>query len=174
MMVRRVSVTCPPCLVDYQVRGVDHGDQMMGYYNIGRWSVKWWKRGYSFILEVCFYTIQQHGKVASEKRDFLSFRIALAEELIGSFTSRVPTGRPRSTTTEQEVRLDSTKPHLPIVEGPKLECVVCCKVREVRGLSRREYRPESQVRCSLCEVHLCLTSTRNCFYKYHTAARIWE
>ncbi len=44
---RRVSVTCPPCLVDYQqfMRGVDHSDQMINYYNSGRRTVKWWKRG---------------------------------------------------------------------------------------------------------------------------------
>ena len=44
-----MSVTCPPSLVDYQelMKGVDHVDQMMGYYNIDRRSVKWWNRGYS-------------------------------------------------------------------------------------------------------------------------------
>ena len=52
--------------------------------------MKWWKRGASHILEVCLYNayiIDQHGKVGSEKRDCLSFRIALA--LIGTFTTRV-------------------------------------------------------------------------------------
>ena len=112
---RRVSVTCPPCLIDYHelMRGIDHGDHniMMGYYNIGRRSVKWWKRGYSYILEVCFfnaYTLEQHGRVGSDKRDYLAFRIDLAEGLIGSFASRMRSaGRPRSSTTEPEVRLDS-------------------------------------------------------------------
>ena len=123
---RRVSVTCPPCLIDYQelMRGVDHGDQMMGYYLVGRRSAKWWKRGASHILEVCLYNayiIDQYGKVGSEKRDFLSFRIALAEELIGTFTTRVRSaGCPRTTTVEEETRLDCTKPHLPVVDGPKL------------------------------------------------------
>ena len=155
------------------MRCIDHGDQMMGYYNIGRRSVKWWKRGYSYILKVCFfdaYTIEQHGRVGSEKRDYLAFRIDLAEGLIGSFTSRMRSaGRPRSSTTEPEVRLDSTRPHLPVVEGLKHECVVCCKVREVRRLSRRECRHESKIKCSVCGVHLCIASARNCFMKYHTA-----
>jgi len=39
-------VPCPPCLPDYQhfMRGVDHGDQRIGYYNIGRRFRRWWKR----------------------------------------------------------------------------------------------------------------------------------
>ncbi len=45
-------VTCPPCLPDYQLymRGVDRGDQLMGYYRIGRRSRKWWKRGFWYIV----------------------------------------------------------------------------------------------------------------------------
>lgn len=47
-------VQCPPCLPDYQqyMRGVDKGDQMIGYYNIGRRSKKWWKRVFSYLVEV--------------------------------------------------------------------------------------------------------------------------
>ena len=159
------------------MRGVYHADQIMGYYHVGRRSVKWLKRGASHILEVCLYNayiIDQHDKVGSKKGDFLFFRIALAEELIGTFTTRVHSaGRPRTTTVE-EIRLDCPKPLLPVVDGPKLECVVCCKVREVRGLTRREYRHESQIQCSLCGVHLCVAASRNCSQKYHTARRYWD
>ena len=51
--------------------------------------MKWWKRGSSHILEVCLfnsYVLDQHGKEGDLKRDYLSFRIELAEALIGSFT----------------------------------------------------------------------------------------
>lgn len=49
----RVDVNCPPCLPDYQkfMRGVDRGDQMIGYYYLGRRSRKWWKRVFSHIVE---------------------------------------------------------------------------------------------------------------------------
>ena len=35
--VTRKEITCPPVLPDYQayMRGVDRGDQLIGYYNIG-------------------------------------------------------------------------------------------------------------------------------------------
>ena len=42
-----------PCLPYYQayMRGVDRGDQLIGYYNAGRRSKKWWKRVFFHILE---------------------------------------------------------------------------------------------------------------------------
>ena len=48
------DVSCPPLLPDYQkfMRGVDRGDQLQSYYNIGRRSCKWWKRIFFCIIEV--------------------------------------------------------------------------------------------------------------------------
>ena len=42
----QVAVQCQPLLPDYQayMRGVDRGDQMIGFYNVARRSKKWWKR----------------------------------------------------------------------------------------------------------------------------------
>ena len=67
--VTREEVTCPPVLPDHQayMRGVDRGDQLIGYYNIGRRSRKWWKRVFSYIIEVAAlnaYIIQKHGKTS--------------------------------------------------------------------------------------------------------------
>ena len=139
------EVTCPPLLPDYQayMRGVDRGDQLIGYYNIGRRSKKWWKRVFSYIIEVSAlnaYIVQKDGRPPSEhgKHDYLEFSYALAEELIGSFSSRSrQVGRPRSLEHQQEVRLDS---YLPVVDGPKRQCVVCLKVRKEKGLAKSHYR----------------------------------
>ena len=58
--------------------------------------------------------------------DYLAFRI-LAEALIGSFTTRVRSaGRPRSSVVEEEIRLDNTKLHLPVVNRPKIIFVFKC------------------------------------------------
>jgi len=47
------AVRCPPLLHDYQqyMKGVDCGDQMIRYYNVGRRSRKWWKRCFADLLE---------------------------------------------------------------------------------------------------------------------------
>ena len=31
---------------------IDRRDQLMGYYNVGRRSKKWWKRNFAYLLEV--------------------------------------------------------------------------------------------------------------------------
>ena len=93
------DVSCPPLLVDYQkyMRGVDRGDQLSGYYNIGRRSKKWWKRVFSYLVECCIlnsYVLESHVQAASHqvrgsgKRDFLAFRLDLARQLVGSYCSR--------------------------------------------------------------------------------------
>ena len=46
--------------------------------------------------------------------------------------------------------------HLPIIADNHIECVVCSKVRSSCGASRSSLRDESQVRCSSCNVALCL------------------
>ncbi len=150
---RRVSVTC---LVDYQqfMRGVDHSDQMINYYNSGRRSVKWWKRGLSHILEVCIlnaYTLHQFDKIGSSRQDFLSFRTTLADELIGSFTSRTrsislfpATAAATATASATALRLDNTKPHLPVF-GSKRDCAVCTRVGATRSQMRKQYRHESHI-----------------------------
>ena len=47
------DIPCPPILPDYQayMRGVDRDDQLIGYYNAGRRSKKWWKWVFFHILE---------------------------------------------------------------------------------------------------------------------------
>ena len=42
----QADISCPPCLPDYQkyMRGVDGGDQLESYYNVGRKTRKWWRR----------------------------------------------------------------------------------------------------------------------------------
>ena len=39
------GISCPPLLPDYQQNmcGVDRGDQLIGFYNVGRRAKKWWK-----------------------------------------------------------------------------------------------------------------------------------
>ena len=98
------------------------------------------------------FVIQKDGSLPAErkKHDYLEFRVALAEELIGSFCSRQHIGRPRSHDHQQVLRLDNTQSHLPTIDGSSQKCVVCSKVREVKKLKRSEYRHETQMKCGVC------------------------
>ena len=105
----QAEVSCPPCLPDYQkhMRGVDRGDQLESYYYVGRKSKKWWRRLFVFFVWKYIFLIvfvwkkmvrpSEHQRLGRKKRDMLSFRLQLAKELIGSFSSRQRGGgRPRS------------------------------------------------------------------------------
>ena len=92
-------VPCPPLLPDYQqyMRGVDRGDQLIGCYNLGRRSKKWWKRVFSYIIECSLlnaYILERYAQPSlhdpslrgRRRQDFLHFRLEVAEQLIGSFS----------------------------------------------------------------------------------------
>ena len=53
--VTREKVACPTMLPNYQafMRGIDRGDQLINYYNMGQRAKKWWKRVFSYLIEVC-------------------------------------------------------------------------------------------------------------------------
>ncbi len=174
------EITCPPCLPNYQefMRGVDLSDQRMSYYYVGRRSKKWWKRVLAYLLEACVqnaYVLKIFGQGDEKRKDpsFLDFRLELAAQLIGSFSARSRIGRPRSQ-SPVDIRLDQTKQHLPIVADRQIECVVCNRIRKARGLSRSSFRHESHIKCYTCNVALCLSKTRNCFYIYHNEPVYWN
>jgi len=104
------------------------------------------------------FSISMH--TGRDSRDYLAFRIALAEELVGSLSGRRCIGRPRTLESQRLERLDTFLGHWPEVVQEKQDCVVCSKVQEKRGLTRCQYRHGSRVVCSTCKVHLCVTSER--------------
>ena len=129
----KTAITCPPLLPDYQqyMRGVDRGDQLIGFYNIGRRSTKWWKLIFAYIIECSLlnaYILEKDAKTLEhvlrghKKRDFLRFRIEVAEELIGTFRSRKRAGRRRSSEAD---RLKMELGHWLIQVPEKRECVAC-------------------------------------------------
>ncbi len=160
-----IEVVCPPVLPDYQayMRGVDRGDQLQTYYNVGRRSTKWWKRIFFYIVECAIlngYVLDshfhnaEHNKKGRQKRNILQFRLEIANQLIGNFCSRKRPGRPRSLDLE---RLNNSLGHWPVHVQNKLDCVVCSSIRKKRNTSRPGNRHESRIQCSFCKVLMCCT-----------------
>ena len=139
-----MDIECPPLLPDYQafMRGVDCSDQLIGLYNIGRRSKKWWKRVFSRILERVIlnaYVLDshihplKHALRGRRKRDYLSFRLQLAEELIGGF-SRKRAGRRPSGEHLNMQRLTVDLGHWPEQSPKSLGCLVC-KTKKSRHMN---------------------------------------
>ena len=179
-----IDVPCPPLLPNYQqyMRGVDRGDQLIGCYNIGRRSKKWWKRVFAHLIECALlnaYILERYANPSlyngssRAKRDFLSFRIDVANQLIGSFHYRHRAGRPPSGEHRTLQRLDLQLNHWPVQETTKKECVVCSMKRTKQQLIRSQLRHESRFKCCCCNVHLCISTDRDCFKSYHTNIEYW-
>lgn len=172
----KVDVSCPPLLEDYIkfMRGVDCGDITL--YNAGRRSKKWWQRILFHMIEVCLlngYALEGCVKPRSrghKKRD-LSFRIEVAEMLIGAYRGRKRAGRKRK---RDEDRLEPTLQHLPVYGDSLGDSVVCTKKGGELGISREVFRHRCHFQCSYCNVHLCITADRNCFYQYHSNVEYWR
>ena len=128
----KVDVPCPPLLEDYIkfMRGVDRGDQLITLYNAWRRSKKWWRRILFHMIEVCLlngYALEGCVKPRScghKKRDLLSFRIEVAEMLIGAYRGRKWAGRKQK---RDEDRFEPTLQHLPVYGDSLGDCVVCTK-----------------------------------------------
>ena len=163
----QTNVECPPLLPDYQafMRGVDRGDQAIAYYNIGRRSTKWWKRIFSYMIESAIlnsYVVDgyvrttEHSMKGRAKMDFLKFRLEVATDLVGSFSSRKRPGRRVSSSHDQHERLNPSLGHWPAYVESKSDCVVYAARITKHHIPRSDNRHESRVICSVCKVHpLC-------------------
>jgi len=175
-----IDVPCPPLLPDYQqyMRDVDRGDQLIGCYNMGRRSKKWWKRAFSYPIECSLlnaYILEKYAKPhlydeSNKGRDFLSFTIDVAHQLIGSGRYREKAGRPPSGDHAPESRLDKDLGHWPVQQSEKQRCIVCTTKRAKLNL---DIRHETRLVCSKCNVHLCVDEERQCFKQYHTKEKYW-
>ncbi len=157
------------------MRDVDRADQLMAYYNVGRRSVKWWKRVFAYFIEASIldaFILSKFAPGGSRYKDFLAFRLELAELLVGGFTCRKVLGHTCSDRNLSRLEHTATHQHLP--SAKKRDCVVCSKVCKRKGLTRAQYRHESSIICTDCNVHLCIAPSHNCFKKYHTYTEYWR
>ena len=96
--------------------------------------------------------LQKFRNDGIKEQDYLPFRLALAVELVGNSCRRSLGGRPRSMEHAQCLRIDNTQDHLPECVPFKRDNFVCAKVREKKKLTRQQYRHESCVICTTCDV----------------------
>ena len=122
--------------LNYQQYMRDRGDQLIGCYNLGRGSKKWWKRVFSYIIECSLlnaYILKHYAQPSMyspslqgrRRWDFLHFHLKVAEQFIGSFHFCQRSGHPSGPEHAPPSRLDKQLGHYPIQDTKKLECVVC-------------------------------------------------
>lgn len=172
------QVPCPQIVKDYNAHmgGVDLMDSSMSRHKITMKSRKWTTRMFYHLLDMtCVNAWILYKRINNDSTDvknlrLIDFKLEVADSLFGyKSTSKevTPRGRPNLETEIQnkrrkpnsqtpppkDVRLDGTQ-HWTVVNKKGR-----CKLPGCTG--------QTKMFCSKCEVNLCLTVDRNCFYKYH-------
>ena len=134
--------------------GVDHSDQLRSYHNTCRSSRKWYKYIFFFIFELilCNAHVLHREFLNNLKRPFKDFRLELAKQLIGGFSSRACTRK----RVQKAAKLSPciSPPNAPghfisKREGRKRQCVQCKRVG--RKTARQRAR-ETVYACAQCDL----------------------
>ena len=159
----RQSYSCPTSVALYNqnMGGVDHNDQLRGYYHVRLKCRKYYKYIFWFLFDVAvtnsFILCRQHTDlhITSTK----DFRATLAKELIGGYCSRKRPGRPSAARPSKRF----CQTHFPVRGADKVHrCHYCHKYRNERH-STVWY-------CKDCELFLCHTGKpeSDCFLAFHS------
>ena len=188
----------PEIVKDYNsfMGGVDLCDQMTRV-NKSKKQVRWYLRVFLKLLMLSIhnsYVLESfkidHTQRGHRKRDLLSFKQDLVNQLVGNFPLRHRQCKRRKQISDNPARMQNVGLHLPYKgagadHGKEHRCVVCKKKCELRPQLTREINPEtgkpflkpsrSVFKCGLCNVHLCIgqIDKPSCFTSYHTKEQYW-
>ena len=145
----------PAVVNDYNkyMGGSDLAAQMCQYYTHHHRSLKWWKRVFVTILDICLVnaTIVYNSIPTKQHLTSLDFRVKVVEELLSTWNHNT------TPHVKEAARLSSG--HYPgrNMQGKKRNCVVC---------STRTKRKQTRMICKKCNKPMCVLP---CFEQFHSA-----
>ena len=156
----------PRCVMDYNngMGGVDRSDQLGSSHRSVRKFVKWYKKLFFYIMDLCLVNSFCVFKYLNRNRNwtFLDFKMKYIEDVLDEALPHLPSPQNRGADVPPLGRL-TPNGHFPEVHPPTAkkqrpckQCVVC---------SKNGRRTESLFRCDVCKVALCV---EDCFKRYHT------
>ena len=157
-----IIVKCPEAIVQYNAKmgGVDRNDQLRGYYNIQIKSRKSYKYLFFAAVDVAITNsyIMSKSFPNLRKKTLKDFRLSLASELIGEYSSRKRGGRP---SLQRPVKCFCST-HFPTkADKRRNRCHYC-----VKYLNKHR---QTVWQCKDCNLFFCHTGKDDdCFYLYHT------
>ena len=164
--------------------GVDKHDQMLTYYSLSRKAVKWYKKYFFHLFDICIFNAccLYRREEANKSVSHLKFRERLAEEIL-EITGPHPAARlhrqppvRRSEGPRPERLTERHFPSLiPLTDAAKergdrkkhhKNCVLCPKPLYA---DKPFSRSRTEFECKKCNVALCAAP---CFQKYHTISQL--
>ena len=158
------EVMKPEMIAEYNkyMNGVDKCDQYLASYSIDRKTVKWWKKIFFRILDVCvlngMITYTTYNPAYKQRKcSHKCFRMELIHQLVQpQIYNVVP--RVRSNNSEID-RLKGR--HFPVSKHPQRGVCTNCGYQKVNGKQRRTKVSNF---CEQCNKFIC----KKCFADYHT------
>ena len=139
--------------------GVDRNDQLKKYYTIRLKSRKVYKYVFWFMFEVVLvntYILSRYvPSTGHGNRQYVDFRVALADQLIGDYNSRKRRGRPSLSTPIPSRPLLLTE-HFPMQAEKRSRCYHCYHSNKKNKWTRW--------RCNACSKYLCHTGLQETDY----------
>ena len=148
------------CTIQQIHGGVDHNDQLCGYYHVRLKCRKYYKYIFWFLFDLAitnsYILCRLHTDLQMDS--LKSFRTVLAKELIDDYSSRKRPGRPSALPPSRRF----CQSHFPMRGADKVHrCHYCHKYRNERH--------ETIWFCTDCRLFLCHTGKPDdCFLLYHT------
>ena len=173
-----LEVACPQMVHEYNkfMGGVDLCDMLLSLYRVKLKSRRWYMAIFYYLLKVAvtnaWLLYRRHCDLksgpsqSSSVMSLQNFQSLLAFDLInagkvtkrGRPSSSGPVPPPKKRTSGTPVPIGESRydqyGHFPIIGDKQNRCRLCAKGK-------------SNWKCSKCNVFLCITSARNCFYNFH-------
>lgn len=141
----------PKCVLDYNAHmsGIDRADQMMSYYSSPRKTVKWYRKVFFHLIDICLWNACFiYKKSLQSKTTLLEFRDAVLLDLLKPNPIKAPT-------------TDFQSHHYPAENTGEKNTMKRC-----RWCSKQHIRKRSKYHCPQCEDQpgLCIVP---CFRDWH-------
>lgn len=175
---KKVEVPCPNVIKEYngKMGGIDKSDMLTHLYKTPMRARRWYMRLFGYVIDLCV-----SNAWILYKRDCLSmgekpmplkrFRLEIScfarcQKTLASRVTRAsptqPMAAPRRGIRTQlphlNKRFDYSQPHLPIFTVNRQTCKHCSSKSNIH---------RSRWVCSVCQIALCLSDSRNCFRPFH-------
>nr|CAH7748743.1 unnamed protein product [Callosobruchus chinensis] len=141
----------PKCILDYNAHmsGVDRADQMMSYHSSPRKTIRWYRKVFFHLIDICLWNACFLYKKRRTKKTLLEFRDDVLMELLNPQLPPKP-----------HMVIDFQSHHFPAENVGKHATKRC------RWCSRQNIRKRSKYHCPLCEEQpgLCVVP---CFREWH-------
>ena len=166
----------PDMIVEYNkyMNGVDKCDQFLNYYSVGRKSIKWWKKVFFRMLELCIINamvlyFSANPAFSKKRQAHKLFRIQLVHELVQPLLDkRTDPNEDQSPTPGRKSNLDDIRlkgKHFSETRHPKRgRCSVCAYKK---GQNNRYKDTKTSNFCPKCQKFIC----KGCFEAFHTKSK---